>query len=336
MCSAGSPLAFGRETEPETEPEPEPEPEMRLCAALAFTSVAAATPEQQQPAPEALAPGLQVAGDARPPPSVGATIAASGGYDDAAASPRRLFVHCERGSDERDGRSLATALASVHRARDQIREWRAAAAVSADRGGGAILVELHGTCHLPTPLTLTAQDAGSSAEEPVVWLGREGAVLSAGRTITQWEAVSWPGAPANTVLRANVSGWPLPITSLRVVQPAAAQPSNAASPWLDEWIPRTRYPKADPKNYSAGWLTTAGWTCPTDFNSGDDATSSNWSIGLEPSVPKELLAEPSNLYFNGYGVGSWSRAGGSGEKDVSAPLALRLLGEASKKRLHRC
>ena len=85
---------------------------MRLCAALAFTSVAAAAPEQQQPAPEALAPGLQVAGDARPPPSVGATIAASGGYDDAAGSPRRLFVHCERGSDERDGRSLATALPS--------------------------------------------------------------------------------------------------------------------------------------------------------------------------------------------------------------------------------
>lgn len=319
---------------------------MRLCAALAFAShciVAAAAPEQQQPAPEALAQGLRVAGDARPPPSVGAAIAASGGYDDAAAAPRRLFVHCERGSDERDGRSLATALASVHRARDQIREWRAAAAVSADRAGGPVVVELHGTCHLPTPLALTALDAGSSAEEPVVWLGREGAVLSAGRTITQWEAVSWPGAPANTVLRANVSGWPLPITSLRVVQPAstgaAAQRSsrsNAAAPWLDEWIPRTRYPKSDPKNYSAGWLTTAGWTCPTDLNSADDATSSNWSIGLEPSVPKELLAEPSNLYFNGYGVGSWSRAGGSGEKDVSALLLpLRLL-LPSKKRPYRC
>jgi hypothetical protein len=276
--------------------------------------------------PEALSPGLDVVGggDVRPPLSVGAAIASRTG-DDASAAVlgavvRRLFVHCDVGSDERNGSSLATAVASVHRARDLLRQLRSAAGPHAVEPS-AVVVEVRGVCYLETPLTLNAQDAGSSSEAPVVWMGRDGAVLSAGRVVTQWEAVSWPGAPVGTVLRADVRDFPLDITSLRLMPPtnATAEPTHTThttSPWLDEWIPRTRYPKADPSNYSAGWLTTAAWTCPTNLNEGDTATSSNWSIGIEPSVPTEVLAEPTNLYFNGWGVGSWSRAGGSGEKDV--------------------
>ena len=282
----------------------------------AFLSVArvAATGVTHDRLPTALAPGLKVLSADDVPLSVGAAVAASrtwGGVE----SVQRLFVHCDAGSDERDGRSLVAAVASVHRARELLRELRATA------GGGAapaVVVEVRGTCYLEQPLTLESHDAGSSSEAPVVWQGRDGAVLSAGRIITQWEAVSWPGARNGTVLRASVVDWPLDITSLRLVPPASvqAEPVHADSPWLKEWIPRTRYPKADPTNYSAGWLTTAGWTCPTDLNQGDIPQSTNWSIGIEANVPKEALAEPTNLYFNGWGVGGWSRAGSSGEKDV--------------------
>eukprot|EP01050_Picozoa_sp_SAG11_P005524 SAG11_NODE_392_length_9837_cov_9.732183_5_plen_1590_part_00 len=300
---------------------------LRGVAAFVLATTSAAAAERL---PEALAPGLEViGGDVRPPLSVGAAVSSRRTRVDAATAavvpvappPRRLFVHCDVGSDERDGQSLATAVASVLRARDLLRELRSAAAEVQNAGGEepAVVVEVRGTCYVETPLTLSAQDAASNSEAPVVWLGRDGAVLSAGRAITQWEAVSWPGAPAGTVLRTDVESWPLDVTSLRLVQPpnaSAESGMHAPPPWLGEWIPRTRYPKTDPSNYSKGWLTTAGWTCPTDLNEGNMATSSKWSIGIESSVPKAVLAEPTNLYFNGWGVGSWSRAGSSGEKDV--------------------
>ena len=301
-------------------------------------------------APEALAPGLQVeesqthpatpgwsdgagrpanAPPMRPPPSVGATILNMVGGSHR-AQLLRLFVHCNHGSDEHgDGESLDTALASVHGARDLIRQWRSGSSARGPAGrrtsdsgagvdlGAAVVVEVSGDCWLPRPLELTATDAGSSANAPVVWRGTDGATLSSGRPITQWEAVPWPGAAAGTVLRANISGWPLDITSLRVVSPAAASSTASSnSSHLEEWVPRTRYPKADPKNYSAGWLTTAPWTCPTTLDHADNQVGTNYSIGLEPTIPQDVLAEPANLYFNGFGVGSWSRAGSSGEKDV--------------------
>lgn len=104
----------------------------------AFLSVArvAATGVTHDRLPTALAPGLKVLSADDVPLSVGAAVAASrtwGGVE----SVQRLFVHCDAGSDERDGRSLVAAVASVHRARELLRELRATAGGGAGgRGGG--------------------------------------------------------------------------------------------------------------------------------------------------------------------------------------------------------
>jgi hypothetical protein len=39
---------------------------------------------------------------------------------------------------------------------------------------------------------------------------------------------------------SQVSGWPIPVKSVRVGE---------------HWVQRSRYPKADPTNYSSGWLS---------------------------------------------------------------------------------
>jgi len=108
-------------------------------------------------------------------------------------------------------------------------------------------VEVRGSCHLDRPLALTAADSGASDAARTIWRGAgDQPTVSGGQPITDWTAVSsWPGAPPNTVLRADVGDWPTPILTLRVG---------------GEWVERSRFPKADPANYSAGWLTTAPWT----------------------------------------------------------------------------
>ena len=203
----------------------------------------------------------------------------------AGAGAGVVFVDCDKGSDGNDGRSVARAVATLEKAKQLVRSLRKSAA---DR---PTVVEIRGECYRSMALELTAQDSGTDAA-PVVWRGMDGAMLSAGRKIANWTHVHWPGAPAQTVLRADVRGWPKEIKSLRRVVSA----DLALSKPDDQWIPRTRWPKQQPGNYSSGWLSSQNW-------------STHESVGLDPTVvPPHIYADGSNVYVNVFGL--------DGEKDV--------------------
>ena len=182
------------------------------------------------PLPDALAPSLEFPHAARaadrPPSSTAGR----------AAGERTVFVDCDHGSDDNDGSTQAAPLGTLAAAQAAARAARRASAQAQPEV--AVAVEVRGSCHLNQPLLLTAADAGASLDAPSIWRGgAPGAVISGGQPITDWNPVAWPGAPAGTVLQANISGWSAPIKTLRVG---------------DEWVGRSRFPKADPANYSSG------------------------------------------------------------------------------------
>ena len=217
-----------------------------------------------------------------------------------------FFVDCTDGSDELDGRSAPTAVRSLSHAQMLLRHLlRQRKAQHVENGTGApVVVEIRGTCHLWQSLQLTALDAGT-ADAPVVWRGADaGATISGGQRIEAWESVEWPGAPFGAVLRANVSHWPIDVKTLRVALPEGVSGAPGSS-----WIDRTRWPKAEPSNYSAGWLATAPWTEQWCKHHGArTCAGSGWAVGLSKSVPLDVLADSANLYVNVFGQ--------SDEKDV--------------------
>jgi hypothetical protein len=244
--------------------------------------------------PTSLAPGLDypVSFQHEVPPAIGGPV----------LGEQTVYVDCDRGSDSAHGLSAAAALRTLPAAQRVARQARARRASWALSGSAAtpnatVAVEVRGSCHLESPLVLTAADGGSSAGAPAIWRGAEPAMLvSGGKPIVEWTKVSWPGVPDGTVLRANVSDWPIPIKTLRVGE---------------QWVARSRFPKADPTNYSAGWLTTAAWTPPPTKHHGPNPVTASM-LGLEPAaVPPSLLEEmreASQAYVNVFGLG--------GEKDV--------------------
>jgi hypothetical protein len=227
----------------------------------------------------ALAHGLSYQGADSPPAfSVGAV-------------ERHIFVDCDIGSDESDGLSVTAALRTLPVAQRVARVARAdARALSQlrDEPEATVVVQVLGNCHLHAPLVLSSADSGSSPDARTIWRGSgPGSVISAGMPISSWSQAQWPSAPAGSVLQTDVSGWPVPIKSLRVG---------------DDWVQRSRFPKADPANYSAGWLTTAAWTPSTE-------RGNITVLGLvDGAVPASALADVQNMYANVFGLG--------GEKDV--------------------
>ena len=209
----------------------------------------------------------------------------------AGALERAIFVDCDTGSDESDGLSVTAALRTLPAAQRVARVVRAdARALSQLRGEkeATVVVQVLGNCHLHAPLVLSSADSGSSPDARTIYRGSGlGSVISGGVPISSWTQAQWPGAPAGSVLQADVSGWPVPIKSLRVG---------------NDWVQRSRFPKADPANYSAGWLTTAAWTPPTEWGN-------ITVLGLvDGTVPESVLADVQNIYANVFGLG--------GEKDV--------------------
>ena len=181
--------------------------------------------------PPALAPSLEFPHAARaasrPPTSTAGR----------ATGERTVFVDCDHGSDGNDGSTQAAPLGTLAAAQAAARAARRASAQAQPEV--AVAVEVRGSCHLHQPLLLTTADAGASLDAPTIWRGggSAAAVISGGQPITDWKPVAWPGAPVGTVLQANISGWSAPIKTLRVG---------------DEWVGRSRFPKADPANYSSG------------------------------------------------------------------------------------
>lgn len=226
-----------------------------------------------------------------------------------------VYVDCDHGSDTHTGRSASSAVATLEKARSLVRKLRSTATFVAT---GATVVEVRGKCQLTKALQLTKNDSGT-ASSPIVWRGMDGAVIGAGRKLTNWTKVNWPGAPLGSVLRASVpkedfplivtgtgpsaSGW---IKSLRVITPDAS-----AALIEDQWVARARWPKPTPgnsqaagfegKNYSSGWLSSANWT-------------KHESVGLDPAVvPPEIYADYWNLFVNNFGL--------DGERDVINDLS---------------
>ena len=228
-----------------------------------------------------------------------------------------VYVDCDRGSDTHTGRTASSAVATLENARSLVRKLRSTATFVAT---GATVIEVRGKCQLTKALQLTKNDSGT-ASSPIVWRGMDGAVIGAGRKLTNWTKVNWPGAPPGAVLRASVpkedfplivagtgpsaSGW---IKSLRVITPDA---DASAALIEDQWVARARWPKPTPgnsqaagfegKNYSSGWLSSANWT-------------KHESVGLDPAVvPPEIYADYWNLFVDNFGL--------DGEKDVINDLS---------------
>jgi len=125
-------------------------------------------------------------------------------------------------------------VATLHRARDAVRQVRAA-----DPGKPVTVTVRKGVYYLPEPLVLGPEDSGTP-QTPVRWQAFEGeeVVLSGGKPITgPWS--SQDGRTYSTTL-----------------------PQVAAGRWYfrllrvgDEWAIRARYPNYDPEApYTGGWL----------------------------------------------------------------------------------
>ena len=138
----------------------------------------------------------------------------------------------------------------------------------------------------------------SGAVVPPISSAAAGAVISGGAPLLSWVATSWPGAPAGSVLSADVSHWPVEIQSLRV----------GASV-----VPRARYPpKVGTGQAAANWLFAAPWSNSTvhgtDFEGRHPAL-----LGVNASA---LPAGASRAEL----VGAYAHVLGCVEKDVNSQL----------------
>ena len=152
-----------------------------------------------------------------------------------------------------------------------------------------------GVCYLKRPLLVTG-GVQHGARVTIVGEGVR-SVLSGGKKVTGWTAVTWPGAPHNTVFAANVSSWPVEIKSLR---------------HADKAIPRSRWPKlVGDGSTTPNWLFATDWsTHPADTS---DGARHLHAIGIDPHVlPAGTSAEDL--------LGAYAHVLGCIENDVNSQL----------------